>query len=511
MDKTNQRPLAKRQLSDISRASTSRPGKKTVVKEEDQTKKKVQSNATKHDTKNDKTILNQYGSRRKLQKELLFSMQNLYRVDLYAISAGEEPVDFTYEISQQDSVEQKELSTSMGILTITQNSMKLQIMPPTSGTFEIMLFARPAYTSEKYSWVCSFLVECNEPKTSENRPENPYLYWGITQGAEDLGIKPSMYYSEAILLNNGSYELVLQTSRPLMMLCEINHKDLDETLAKRCLATQIEGDKLTCSVLCPYIGFYNLSVFVKDYDSDWNRFHNVGNFLLHCTGNPINLDQLFPPDLSYFCGPGIRTDKAGLIKFSHTAPIVNTQQGKCNITFQNQEDLDLLAILNHNKEQSGHSLSQHVFFTYNGTKVTLSVALPLPGIYKLSLYGKNSSSQELNLLCDFILQNSSETSWPPFPYTFTSWKKGSVLFEPHSGVLKPLCWVPFRVRVPGAHRVIVLGEQHVELQINESHIWEGEVFTGNMKQIKLAASQEEISDQMDILICFDVLKQQNEI
>lgn len=422
-----------------------------------------------------------------------------------------QPVDFTYEISQNHSGEQKELSTSMGLLTVTQSSMKLRLIPPTSGTFNIMLYARPGSSSGKFSWVCSFLLECNEPKTSENLPENPYLYWGMAQNAEDLGLKPCIYGSEAILLKSGSFELVLETSRPLMMLSEISHKDLDDTLAKRCLATQTEADKLTCSILCPYIGYYRLSVFVRDYKSDRNSFLNVGNFLLHCIANPINLNQLLPPDLSPFCGPGIRTDDAGLLKFSHTAAILSTQQGKCNITFQNQQNLDLHAILDHSKEQSGYPLSQHIFFTHNGTKVTLSVALPEPGVYKLSLYGKPPSNQEFNLLCDFVLQNSSESTWPPFPYTYAAWRKGSVLFEPRSGVLQPLCWVQFRVRVPGARRVTVLGEHQVDLQINKSHIWEGEVFTGNIGQIKLTASQEERSDQVFILMSFDVLKPQNEM
>ncbi|XP_060796352.1 lim and transglutaminase domain protein ltd-1-like [Neoarius graeffei] len=429
-----------------------------------------------------------------------------------SISLGfSQPVDFTYKISQHHSSGQKELSTSMGQLTATQNSMKLRLMPPSSGTFEIELFARPGHASGSLSWVCSFLLECYEPKTSENFPENPYLYWGLTPNAEDLGVKSCVYDGEAFLLKSGSYELVLQTSRPLEMLCEISHKDLDDTLSKRCLATQIEAEKLTCHILCPYIGYYRLSVFVMDYESDRNSFQNVGNFLLHCIANPVNLNQLFPPDLSHFCGPGIRTDDAGLSKFSHTAAIVSTQQGKCNITFQNPRDLDLYAILKHGKEESGHSLSQYVFFTHNGDKVTLSVALPEPGVYKLSLYGKTPSNQKYNLLCDFILQNSSESSWPPFPYTYADWRKGSVLFEPRSGLLEPLCWVQFRVCVPGAHRVTVLAEQRVDLQINKSHIWEGEVFTGNVEQIKLAAIQEETSNRMNFLMRFDVLKPQNEM
>ncbi|KAI5626810.1 kyphoscoliosis peptidase isoform X1, partial [Silurus asotus] len=729
MDRANERPLAKRQLSDISKAFTSRAVKKTLVKEEDQKRETVQSSTTQQDRRNDQIISNQHESRQKLMKKLISSTEDFHRVDTHVISAGQElkskkifsvktiartitkgtstdlerlraiwvwlchnieydlngylgltekvcspervietgravccgysrvclqlcrevgiecrevsghgkgvgyklgqsyqntksnhmwnavrlgdhwylldacwgagrvdmdskafikrynefffltnpedfisshwpdeeewqllnspikleefeksvlktsefyklgitlihpkqfllvtengeasismrfpqPVDFTYEISQHHSSEKKELSTSIGLLNVTQNSLKLHLMPPSTGTFDITLFARPGHSSGKYTWVCSFQLECYKPKTSQNLPENPYLYWGMTQNAEDFGLKTCVYGSEAILLQSGLFEIVLQTSRALMMLCEISHKDLDDALSKRCLATQIEADRLTCNILCPYIGYYRLSIFVRDYESDRSSFRNVGNFLLHCVSNPINLNQLLPPDISPFCGPGIRTDDAGLSKFSHTRAIMSTQQGKCNITFQNQRNLDLHAILKQNKEDSGHTLSQHIFFTHNGSKVTLCVALPEPGVYKLSLYGKTPSNEKFNLLCEFIIQNSSESSWPPFPCIYTAWKKGSVLFEPHSGLLEPLCWVKFGVCVPGAHRVIVLGEQRVDLQINKTNIWEGEVFTGNVEQIKLAACQEKTSDQLDILMTFDVLKPQSKM
>lgn len=414
-----------------------------------------------------------------------------------------------YRIYQHQNGEQTELSKSMGFLTVSQNIMKLVLIPSMSGTFEIKLFAKIIPTSANFNWVCSFLLECDKPKTTKNFPENPYRYWGIKQNAKDLGLKPCLYGHEDILLKSGSSELVLHTNRPLTMLCEISHKDLDATLAKRCLATQIKADKLTCIILCPYIGYYRLSVFVKDYENDSQSFQNVGNFLLHCTANPVNLNQLFPPDLSQFCGPGTRTDSAGLSKFSHTGAIVSTQQEMINITFQNQHDLELHAVLKHSKEQSGHALSRHVFFTYNGSKVTLSLTLPKPGVYKLSLFGKTPSTQEFNFLCDFILQNDSESPGLPFPYTYTAWRKGSVLYEPRSGLLEPLCCVKFRVLVPGVHKVMVLGERTVDLTINKSHIWEGEVFTGNVRQIKLATSQDKTSKKMDIVMTFDVLRSQN--
>lgn len=90
IERANQRPLAKRQLSDFSKAFTSRTVKKTLVKEKDQTDKKVQSSATALGRRDDQIVLKLCGSRRKLQKELITSTEDFYRVDTHAINAGQE-------------------------------------------------------------------------------------------------------------------------------------------------------------------------------------------------------------------------------------------------------------------------------------------------------------------------------------------------------------------------------------------------------------------------------------
>eukprot|EP00063_Salmo_salar_P079748 XP_014054583.1 PREDICTED: kyphoscoliosis peptidase [Salmo salar] len=424
------------------------------------------------------------------------------------------PVDFTYQISQRNGCEPKAVNSSSGLLTVTRESMRLRLLPPTGGTYDVMIFARSGNNSGTFSWVCSLLVECPEQKPTEELPENPFLSWGLQRSAESLGVKKCSIGAEAAVSETGSFELVLHTSRPLMMLCELTQKDLDPSIAKRCLATQIQSDRLTCNVLCPYLGYYRLSVFVRNYERPQDSFQNGGNFLLHCTGGAINLNELFPPALSTACGPGIRTQDAGLSKFSHTGAVVSTQQGKCNITFQNQQDLELHAVLfKEQRKRLGHPLCRHVFFTYNSSKVTISVALPEAGVYKLGLYAKTSTDQDFSLLCDFVLRNSSESSWPPFPCTYTAWQRGSVLFEPRGGLLEPLSWVLFRVRVPGAQRVSVVGEQLMELQLSKSRVWEGEVFTGaSVSQLKLAASGGGGgSTDMAIIMSFDVLSQQNEM
>ncbi|XP_061700921.1 kyphoscoliosis peptidase [Syngnathoides biaculeatus] len=425
------------------------------------------------------------------------------------------PATFTYEITpHQDflhcgTAEQKDSSrSSFGLLTVSQRSMNLQLLPPARGVYNLRLYARPGSASALLSWVCSFTVECPEARATEEIPENPYLSWGLQPGAASLGVAASNRGSEVAEAEEGRFELLLKTSRSLMMLCELAHPELEAPVTKRCLASQIQADLLTCHVLCPSRGFYRLSVFVRDYEKTDAKFQNAANFLLHCKGEAAGRDELFPANLSSACGPGTRTSEAGLSKFSHTAALVSTPQGKCNITFQNQRDLELHATLSRGdqKKAAAFPLARHLFCTYTDSKVTVSVGLPEAGTYRLGLYARTVPGGEFNPMCDFVLRNGCERAQLPFPCIYAAWKKGCVLFEPREGLLDAASWVRFRVRVPGAQRVCVVGQGRSELKLNKSRVWEGDVFSGEAAaELKLVANSGNSGD-MAVLITFNVVK-----
>lgn len=429
------------------------------------------------------------------------------------------PVTFTYEITQHQDLlhsgaaEQKETSSSsFGLLTVSHRNMNLQLLPPASGTYDVKIFARPETATTPLIWVCSFTVECLKPRATEEIPENPFLSWGLQPIAGSLGVASSSQSSEVAEVNDGTFELTLKTSRPLMVLCELVHPKLEAAAARRCLATQIQPDLLSCHVLCPLRGFFRLSVFVRDYENPDVKFQNAANFLLHCKGKVVGPAELFPPNLGSACGPGTRTKEAGLCKFSHTSALVSLQQGKCNITFHNQQDLQLHAVITgENDKSAALPLARHLFCTYTDSKVTVSVSLPDAGMYRLGLYAKTTPAGDFDPMCDFVLRNSCDQPGPPFPCVYSAWRKGCVLFEPRVGLLEPLTLVRFRVRIPGAQRVSVVGEARTDLKLNKSRVWEGDVFSGNgLQHLKLAACSGESSD-MAVLMTFDVKQPEKEV
>uniref|UniRef100_A0A3B3ZBE3 Transglutaminase-like domain-containing protein n=1 Tax=Periophthalmus magnuspinnatus TaxID=409849 RepID=A0A3B3ZBE3_9GOBI len=423
------------------------------------------------------------------------------------------PTTFTFETTaHQDllhsgSSEQRDSpKSSFGLLTVSHRTMKLQLLPPASGTYDVRIFARPESATTNLKWVCSFTVECLVPRAMEEIPENPFLSWGLQPNAQLQGVSGSNLGSEVFQVEQGSCEVVLKTSHPLMLVCELVHPKLDPAVAKRCLATQIQSDALTCNVLCPQRGFYRLSIFVRDYEKTDVKFQNVANFLLHCKGKVASLEELFPPNLGSACGPGSRTTEFGFSKFSHTTGILSTQQGKCNITFHNQHDLELHTVLSRDEiaKQSTLPLSRYLFCTYTDSKVTVSASLPEKGVYRLGLYARTTPGDSFNPMCDFVLRNTCDQQGAPFPCVYSAWRKGCVLFEPRMGLLEPESWVRFRVRVPGGQRVCVVGETRTDLKLNKSRVWEGDVFTGGgVSQLKLAAASGE-SEEMAVMMTFDI-------
>ncbi|CAM4727383.1 unnamed protein product [Leuciscus chuanchicus] len=428
------------------------------------------------------------------------------------------PLTFSYELRQQDpetgTLKQEEVDSSCGLLSVTQQGMKLRLLPPEPGAYEVKLFARREGEPGVLRWVCSLELECPSIQKRQALPDNPYLNWGLAAGSSALGVKGcSIAGEEAVEVGEGGEcKVILHTTRPLMMVCELTHHELDAATAKRCLALQITAEQLVCNVLCPYKGFYRLSVFVRDYDSGSGTFQNAGNYLLHCQSQGLNPNVLYPADLGLWCGPGMRTQEAGLSHFSHTGAIVNAPQGRCNITFHcATPDLQIHAVLCAELHEEAHfPLSRYVLLTFTETKVTVSVCAPRAGVYRLALYGRKPPEQDYMSLCDFIIRSVCEKPGDPFPGVYSAWGRGCVLLEPRTGVLGPQRSVSFRVRVSGAQRVCVVGEKRTDLKMNKSRVWEGEAVTGNATQLKLAAVIKESND-MHVLMTFDVLNLENKL
>ncbi|XP_043920016.1 kyphoscoliosis peptidase-like [Protopterus annectens] len=411
------------------------------------------------------------------------------------------PVEFSYKLLDVCEANTKEMDLSYGIMTVSTQGMKLKIFPPQPGLTDLMIFVRPQGSQDNSKWVCSYNIKCTEQNNSETFPENPFHYWGLHQNAKSYGIDRCSHNEGTILFKTGKGEFILHNSRQLVATFELFHKDMDSSKSRRCLACCIEDDKITCHILCPLHGYYRLSVFVKDQGE--KMFKNAGNFLIKCT-NPVNLNELFPQNLSMYCGPGIRTNEVGLFGPSHSHPIINTKQGRCNVTFNSTRDTEVAATLTKSQLKNiTYPLERYVFITHMEKKVTISFCLPEAGVYRLSIFAR--TTDVFSHVCDYVVRCFCDICWLPFPKVYGIWKKGYVLLEPRSGVIEENSWMKFRIRIPGAKKVFLIGESRTELCITKTGVWEGNVFTGPAgSKLKLAKKSTEQSTSMDVIMFFNV-------
>ncbi|NXV82204.1 KY peptidase, partial [Atlantisia rogersi] len=390
------------------------------------------------------------------------------------------------------------------MMMVSESKMTIKVTPPTEGLFDLMIFARHIDSQDPYNWVCSYQIQCLEPGHGEKLPENPFHFWGLHQKMRDFGIKESSHKEELLVAPQGTLLVTLQTSRPLLATYELVNKDLDTALGKKCLAAQAEEEKLSCHVLCPLQGYYRLSVFVKDLGG--STFRNAANFLIRCL-SPINQNELFPSGLSMHCGSGISSSSRGLSNPSHSAPIITTKLGKCNITFNIPDDVEVTATLSKDKVTSAkYPLERYVLVTHLRTKVSICIVLPESGIYKVGLFGRNKDHKDFVHICDYIIRCFSNPSWPPFPRVYSLWRRGCVLLEPRTGVLQEQSRVRFRIKVLKAYQVVVLGQEKTVLQQTLKAVWEGDVFTRAAgTQIKLAAKFSQQSSSLEVILAFEVV------
>ncbi|GCB76451.1 hypothetical protein scyTo_0015489 [Scyliorhinus torazame] len=378
-------------------------------------------------------------------------------------------------------------------MRVMPNGIELRVIPPTQGKYDLKIFAKLLDSKESYTWVCSYQVDCPEPKVHDRLPANPFSFWGLHWTARCMGISQCSCSEGLITAPDGCALLHFQTSRPLSATYKLIHGDYDSDVSKRCIVSQIGEGKLDCNIVLLTKGYYRLSVFVKPYSQD-GSYQNICNCLIYCP-NLVNQNELFPANLSNHCGPGIRTKEVGFNQASHPEPVINTPHGKCNITFQTVRDVEVTATLTRDEASAeGCPLERHTLCTHTKNKVSISVSLPASGVYKLGIFVRPEDEEDFGHVCDYVIRCSAESRGPPFPRMYDTWKKGCVIFEPRSGVLPATKWVRFRVRIPRAHRVFLIGESMDELSLSKSRVWEGNVFTGPARsQLKLAANLDRLS------------------
>ncbi|XP_076466425.1 uncharacterized protein LOC143297815 [Babylonia areolata] len=183
------------------------------------------------------------------------------------------------------------------------------------------------------------------------------------------------------------------------------------------------------------------------------------------------------PELPHgYLGPQGKWQEWGLSTVSHNSPEIRTDSHDLNIDIKTSQSMKITANLI--ACSSGTEYKEFVFTQTKGDVVSLVLAIPADGYYKLQIYGLLSTddSKTLPNIFNYLIYNTDDPKGAvtPFPKQFAQWKEGCCLVKPFH---LDQDVVTFDVKIPGAKAVaLTVDTEWFHLQKGGDGVtWQGEV------------------------------------
>ena len=262
---------------------------------------------------------------------------------------------------------------------------------PIDGIFKFDIFGEDTNVNETYDLCVSFLIECREPKPNcEPYPYAPEIGWGAGDALEKHGIKSDLK-GAVIHTDNGLVNMVFEVENPKAVMDMLQSNKLHELNFQNNVLMHMEGNKLHVSVRLPEEGEYGIGLFANDAQTE-GSLENVCNFLLMSSKDNNNLKP-WPKLYEALVGSGFMAECFNVDAINHKEGIVETQDGKLNIDFTADPDVELFFELNHNGIDQT-ALSKCVAHTTKEGNHRFDIELPEAGEYSINVFARTKGDKE---------------------------------------------------------------------------------------------------------------------
>ena len=170
------------------------------------------------------------------------------------------------------------------------------------------------------------------------------------------------------------------------------------------------------NVTFPVSGRFKMDLFGRDTERHEN-FDLVCSYMIECPLAARDADPLPDnPDIGW--GPGVESEKAGLIPKSHEDGVIDSSDGKIEIRFECKEDaLNLLHYLRHN-DLSDFLLQKYAIARIDGQELVINMKLPQGGLYAFKLFADEPKpkAEDLPNVCNYLIKvTNSGVKNDPYP------------------------------------------------------------------------------------------------
>ncbi|OCT78900.1 kyphoscoliosis peptidase isoform X2 [Xenopus laevis] len=285
-----------------------------------------------------------------------------------------------------------------GLIRLTKHGTIFDVYPLKTGQHLLQIFAKRPDVDKAYRLVLDHVIDCKAVDNSVKIPtilSNPV---GPSWISEKAGLIQPSHVDPIINTEDGRCTVGFVLERTIKLTSNLKSDEV-KNMPNHVIQWR-QKRKVEFQVHLPQPGTYVLQIF-------GGSSGYICNYLITCS-NPSVKWKPFPAVLHNPVGPNPDTEKIGIHPSSHPEPVINTEDGCCNISFALNKVLHISSCL---KYEDVKPLRNHIIQKSQKNNVTFNVRLPQAGSYVLQIFGGSTG-----YICNYLLIcTNPNVKWPPFP------------------------------------------------------------------------------------------------
>ncbi|KAM8952356.1 uncharacterized protein RCH25_043145 [Pelodytes ibericus] len=368
-----------------------------------------------------------------------------------------------------------------------QRQVEFLVQLPRAGSYDLRIYADSRFQPGNYEFVCSYHISCTNTDVAwpafPSKLQNPV---GPTALSEKSGLLHPSNNDPIIQATDGRCSVSFTLKREKGIFARLQSDDvlLTEEAERRHVLQVNKQNRVEFHIQLPQAGTYVLKIYTE---LEQGSFRFACNYLICCVNTQVKW-PLLPGELCNPAGPNGLSEKKGLTQPSHNEPFICTNDGRCSISFNLDQTMDVVASLHSDEITSDEVRRRHIFQVEKEGRVEFNIQLPKAGTYVLKVCSKQKSdlSNVYDYACNYLLYCSNiKARWPFFPVRYSAWDSSYELLEPLNGILPSNSDVRFRIRARGLAAVTVKSKNLCPLTLGTDGCWEGTCRTTGSKDIQV--------------------------
>uniref|UniRef100_A0ACB8FAG3 Uncharacterized protein n=1 Tax=Sphaerodactylus townsendi TaxID=933632 RepID=A0ACB8FAG3_9SAUR len=276
---------------------------------------------------------------------------------------------------------------------------------------------------------------------------------------------------------NGKVAITVESRSPMLFMFELKG-------AKEYSLMTLKRSGMNLELYPQKTGSHKLQIFAKPSKGSEELYNCVLEYTIECSS--VDRNVCFPKALHQPVGHNWSSERQGFLKPSQRGPIINTNDGRCDLSFILSKDLSVLASLHSDSKSLTEDMSRrHILQVCQGNKVDFKIHLPHSGNFALKIFAKKKSDPgNYNYIFNYLIScPNADVKWPVFPQTYSKWAEGFELVEPLAGRLTANRNIEFKLKLHSIAKAFVQCEKMCPLSLNKEGYWEGSCSTSGCTEV----------------------------